>query len=218
MATDKPGCLAVLVGLFRAGARVEEVSEAKVLPYRLRDDFLSRAERSFLGVLHSVTRDTYVICPKVNLADIFFVARPNENQVYRNKIDRKHIDFLLCDPATMRPRIGIELDDSSHQRIERQVRDEFVGQVFEAGGLPLLRFPVRTGYNPAEIKERLGELDRADAPSPRPVSPTEGDVPICPKCGITLVLRTAGRGANTREPFYGCSNFPRCRETVALPR
>ncbi len=32
----------------------------------------------------------------------------------------------------------------------------------------------------------------------------------CPKCGGTLVLRTARRGANAGNHFYGCSNYPRC--------
>ena len=33
----------------------------------------------------------------------------------------------------------------------------------------------------------------------------------CPKCGGTLVLRTAKRGANSGNQFYGCSNYPKCR-------
>ncbi|MBQ3128817.1 MAG: NERD domain-containing protein [Clostridia bacterium] len=34
---------------------------------------------------------------------------------------------------------------------------------------------------------------------------------ICPKCGGKLVLKTASRGANAGNQFYGCSNFPKCR-------
>ncbi len=33
----------------------------------------------------------------------------------------------------------------------------------------------------------------------------------CPKCGASLVLRTATRGANAGNQFYGCSNYPKCR-------
>ena len=32
----------------------------------------------------------------------------------------------------------------------------------------------------------------------------------CPKCGAQLVLRTAKRGANSGQQFYGCSNYPKC--------
>ena len=34
---------------------------------------------------------------------------------------------------------------------------------------------------------------------------------ICPKCGGQLVLRTAKKGENAGNQFYGCSNFPKCR-------
>ena len=34
---------------------------------------------------------------------------------------------------------------------------------------------------------------------------------ICPKCGKELVLRTAKKGSNSGNNFYGCSGFPKCR-------
>lgn len=33
----------------------------------------------------------------------------------------------------------------------------------------------------------------------------------CPKCNGDLVLRTANRGSNIGNQFYGCSNFPKCK-------
>ena len=33
----------------------------------------------------------------------------------------------------------------------------------------------------------------------------------CPKCNGNLILRTATRGANAGNQFYGCSNYPKCR-------
>lgn len=34
---------------------------------------------------------------------------------------------------------------------------------------------------------------------------------ICPRCGKPLVLRTAKKGTNAGQQFYGCSGFPNCR-------
>ncbi|SFQ38390.1 Topoisomerase DNA binding C4 zinc finger [Lachnospiraceae bacterium XBB1006] len=34
---------------------------------------------------------------------------------------------------------------------------------------------------------------------------------VCPRCGGTLVLRTARKGKNAGNQFYGCSNYPECR-------
>lgn len=37
----------------------------------------------------------------------------------------------------------------------------------------------------------------------------------CPRCGGKLVLRTAKKGANAGNSFWGCSNFPKCRYVEA---
>lgn len=33
----------------------------------------------------------------------------------------------------------------------------------------------------------------------------------CPKCNEMLILRTAARGTNAGNQFYGCSNYPKCK-------
>jgi hypothetical protein len=114
-----PGCLAGLLRLLgikpRQAARIETPEPDGALPYRLRDDFLSNAEASFYQVIQGMLGGYLTVCPKVSLSDILYVPRRNENyQAYHNKIDRKHVDFLICEPKTMRPRFAIELDDASH--------------------------------------------------------------------------------------------------------
>jgi len=37
--------------------------------------------------------------------------------------------------------------------------------------------------------------------------------PVCPECGSKMVLRTARKGKNAGNQFWGCSTFPRCRGT-----
>ena len=38
----------------------------------------------------------------------------------------------------------------------------------------------------------------------------------CPYCGGRLILRTAKKGGNAGNQFYGCSNYPKCRYTRGL--
>lgn len=193
------------------------------LPFKLRDDFLSNAEISFCQVLRSVVGDRAVVCPKVNLGDLFFVATGDhrKNRALANRVDRKHVDFLLCESKTMRPVLGIELDDKSHDRADRQTRDQLVETVFKAAGLPLSRFAVKSGYSPIEIQSQIMPHFSDQAPglsSPgRPTVPTgapSDSTPACPKCGSKMILRTAKSGANAGGQFWGCSNFPRCRSLV----
>lgn len=222
---QKPGCLATVLSWFgvklgASGVTTFQQSQVDDLPYRVRDDFLSPAERSFYQVLNMAVGSQAVVCPKVNLSDVFFVVRPNENMSYRGRIAQKHIDFLVCQPGTIRPLAGIELDDSSHSRPDRQTRDEFVDQVFEAAGLPLVRFSARSGYNPNEIAERLAqyigmpESALQPAGSSRPASSPVA--PLCPKCGVPMVVRTVKGGEHQGKQFYGCPNYPQCRQVLPL--
>lgn len=192
-------------------------------PYKIRDDFLSPAELSLYHVLTHVAGMKAVVITKVRLADLFYVQRPHENRSAFNRIAQRHVDFVLCHPRTMRPLLGVELDDASHARKDRIERDECMNRAFSAAGLPLLRIPVQRAYNARELEEKIdGYLVGPAASQPdialtppllditledRPVNTP----PTCPKCGETMVLRKGARGARVGETFYGCPNYPRCR-------
>lgn len=53
---------------------------------------------------------------------------------------------------------------------------------------------------------------------PQPVSSEalEPETPPCPLCGSTMILRTAKRGAQAGNRFWGCSTYPKCRGTLAV--
>ena len=198
-----------------------EKSSGKIeYPYLVRDDFLSPAELSFYLVLKSSISEMALVFPKVSLGDLFYtkLRDPSKFRTYTNKIDRKHVDFLLCDPKTVRPILGIELDDKSHQRPERQERDEFVRNVFLAAKLPLIRVPVRHSYSVAELSSLLHPfLDIKGMSVPLSAVTQNANIPpACPKCGVEMVLRTAKTGNNQGEKFWGCSNYPQCRGIVKL--
>jgi restriction system protein len=52
-------------------------------------------------------------------------------------------------------------------------------------------------------------------PSPAPAMPTEARsvTPSCPVCSKTMVQRTAKKGVNAGQVFWGCSGYPACRGT-----
>jgi len=47
---------------------------------------------------------------------------------------------------------------------------------------------------------------------------TEGDytTPTCPSCGVKMVQRTASKGRSEGSNFWGCRNYPRCRQTFRM--
>jgi len=48
-----------------------------------------------------------------------------------------------------------------------------------------------------------------------PPAPVSAESPPCPKCGGTMVMRTARRGASAGGSFWGCRSYPSCRGTRA---
>jgi ssDNA-binding Zn-finger/Zn-ribbon topoisomerase 1 len=45
-------------------------------------------------------------------------------------------------------------------------------------------------------------------------APTEPDeTPFCPACGKVMMLRTARRGKNAGNKFWGCPDYPGCKGT-----
>jgi hypothetical protein len=242
---ENPGCLTVLLGWLGLAPKPKQAEKEASFPYHQRDDFLSPAEISFYHVLQSMVGDEAVVCPKWSLGDLFYAATGDygQNRSWMNRVDRKHVDFLVCDPGSMRPTLAVELDDASHERAQRQERDQFVDRVFSAAGLPLARIPAQAQYNTDEVKAQLrqameqatseasptrenGTASQAQPQTASQVEPgaeaqpegqDETAPPTCPTCGAPMVLREVKRnGPRQGEKFWGCPNFPKCRGTRDL--
>lgn len=120
-------------------------------PYKLCDSLLTPTEMQFYVILREATDAT--ICVKPRMADI--LKAPRDDRASFARISQKHTDFILCDPATMRPILAVELDDKSHERADRRARDEFVDKAMQAAKLPILHVKVRQRYDLAELRASI---------------------------------------------------------------
>ncbi|MBU4536718.1 DUF2726 domain-containing protein [Patescibacteria group bacterium] len=106
--------------------------EKEILPYYKKKHLLTYRENKFFRVLEEVIGEQYYIFPQVNLDKIVSIENNySYDYTYRNKINRKSVDFVLFDKQSILPILVIELDDSTHQRESRKERDIFVNKVFE---------------------------------------------------------------------------------------
>jgi hypothetical protein len=126
---------------------------------------LTPAERSFFGVLQQAVASDYQIFAKVRLADIVRPVRnPNRSgwQSAFNRITGKHVDFVLCDSLRLGVVAVIELDDRTHEKFERGVRNGLVDSALADAHIPVLRVSARQSYSPAQIREQVQSLFRSD--------------------------------------------------------
>jgi hypothetical protein len=186
------------------------------LPYRLRETFLSTREMALFRVLQTMVKRHYVICPKVSLNDIFYIVRPNENVHFFNKIFRKHVDFLLCEPDTLKPAIGIELVKPVGRKETRET-DQFMEDLFLSAGLPLVHIPSSDRYNESDLVELI-QLALVKVKESKPLrASTEADsVPMCPVCDRMMVLRIHRNGPSAGTKYYGCIDSPACSGVVEI--
>jgi len=220
------GVIAILVVLFfvvKKPAKDALQSNAGDLPCKKRDDFLSAAELSFYRTLGTFLQNKAVICPKVAIKEVVFIPKSvgKDYMKYFNWVSKKHVDFVLCDAVSMQVVCAVELDDKSHQKEARKQRDEFVDRVFETAKIPLFHIFAKTGYTAGEFDSILNCFTiQAQTSVSVPIQENiqvediqpDSSIPLCPKCGIPMIKRKAMQGANAGNEFYGCSNYPKCRE------
>ena len=219
--------IGVLIVLFfvvkKPSSKDAPQNENVTLPYKKRDDFLSASELSFYRTLGTFLESKAIICPKVAVKEIVFIGNGvgKDYMKFFNYIAKKHVDFVLCDARTMQVICAVELDDKSHQREARRQRDAFIDRVFATSQIPLFHIKAQSGYTKEDFKEILNcflpeeptKLDIADEIAIKTETlQEETNSPICPKCSILMVKRKATQGANSGKEFYGCSNYPKCRE------
>lgn len=161
-------CLVAIV-LFALKAKLG--GKAEGLFFEARGYLFTPAERSFLGVLEQALDSRCRVFGKVRLGDIVKPAKGLSNSkraTALNKINQKHVDFVVCSAADLAVIGVVQLDDQSHGREGRAGRDEFVDQALAGAKIPVIRFSAKKGYAVQEVRAKLVEVFKLAAESPVP--------------------------------------------------
>lgn len=142
----------------RGGEDVTATPTVSKLPYKKQQYLFSKPENEFFRLLRKALEgQDLVVFGKVRLSDVLAVSGNKDRQKYWNKIQAKHVDFLICNEEYFNPLAAVELDDSSHERPDRVQRDDFLNKAFDSAELPLLRLPVRFSYSLKEVRQKVFE-------------------------------------------------------------
>lgn len=71
----------------------------------------------------------------------------------------------------------------------------------------------------AQLEQMIASVQRSQRDATVQVEKRVTEVakpPACPQCGALMIKRTARRGSNAGQAFWGCSQFPACRGTRTL--
>ena len=130
-------------------------SENLVNIYRPKD-LMTNCEKEFYDKIKDL-EEIYRIIPQINLATI--IQRESDKR-YQNELYR-NIDFAIFSKDYSKLRLLIELNDSSHNKKERIIRDKKINKICYQAGIRLLTFytnsPNKKEY---VIKRILDEIDK----------------------------------------------------------
>ena len=126
------------------------------LPYAKKSYLMTNAEREFFFILERAVHGRYYVIPQVQLSNLVQVVKTKKwEYALRNRINRKSVDFVLFNKEYFTPQIVIELDDSSHLREDRKIRDNFVDSVLNKVGIKIIHIKTAYQYNLNEIENML---------------------------------------------------------------
>lgn len=154
--------IAILFILFFLGRELSKKGRyqyTKTYQYIKKQHLLRKDEAEFLRILEQIIDNRYYIFPQVHISSI--VEHKINGQNWKgalSHIDRKSVDYLVCDKQYLSPILGIELDGSSHSEEDRISRDTVVERVFKDINLPLLRIDVRDRSNIEFIQGEIAKI------------------------------------------------------------
>ena len=124
-------------------------SKKKEARYYLKQSLLTQTEIEYFTVLEYYFGKDYRVLPQVNLASII----DKEGEGFRNELFR-NVDFGIFD-EDFRPIVLIEINDDTHLRKDRIIRDEKVNLIAKKARIPLVTFWTRDGFDREKIYNEI---------------------------------------------------------------
>ncbi|MFA5353652.1 MAG: DUF2726 domain-containing protein [Thermodesulfovibrionales bacterium] len=84
----------------------------------------------------------HIILSQVQLSRLLGVKKGNSYQAWYNRINRMSADFVVCNKDSSVVAV-VELDDSTHQREDRQVADAKKNKALDSAGIPVIRWQAK---------------------------------------------------------------------------
>src|ERR1035437_7044871 len=113
--------IALAIKFFSNNSREkEEVKKKPLYKYTRKDFLISRPEHEFFDILVEILENKYHVFTQVHLPTI--LDHKIKGQTWKaafSHINGKSVDFVICDKAYIKPLLVIELDDKSHDRLDR---------------------------------------------------------------------------------------------------
>ena len=149
-------------------ARVDSTKTADIRKsnyrYYSRKYLMTEQENQFYHRLYSLVGRYWYIAPQINLSALLNhkVKGQNWSAAFRH-INGKSVDYVLISKKSGEIICAIELEDATHNRESRIVRDEEINRLFSEANIPLARFRNAEKLKDREILDTIRATLRGDS-------------------------------------------------------
>ena len=149
------GILLVIIGiavLYRVASTPQKYKLADGVHYAKKKSIMSAAELEFFELLkRTVDLRKFDVLPQIALAAVIDKV---SGGAFRNELFRI-ADFLIVTRRNYAPVTLVELNDASHKKDERRLRDEKVNAICSSAGLPVVTIDIQDAFNADYVKKAL---------------------------------------------------------------
>jgi hypothetical protein len=125
--------------------------------FEIREKFLSDIELSCYRLLCETLGDRGIVCPKPRVLESLRVLNAPKYLDDAMRIERKHVDFLVCDYESGHPLCAVQIDWWNEELGCYRSREHLLEQAFSRAGLPVAY--IRSNQIPcvAELRQQIGD-------------------------------------------------------------
>ena len=141
----------------RAGGSEEKVALKSEVRRERPKPLLTEHERRFYGAMCRALGEVDLhVMAKVNLDDVIRTGGLSRQASHRfekakSKLDRKHVDFVVCSGDSLNVVAVARLDPKSRLRPLQRLMQGRVDEALDAAGIPVVHFPATKSYRDEAI-------------------------------------------------------------------
>lgn len=129
--------ISIVVGIFRSKSKTPKDESKEAWPFFPKPP-MSRPEQVLYFRLVKALPEQIVLA-QVQLSRILGVKKGHSFKYWYNRINRMSADFVVCNKDSRIVAV-IELDDSSHERVDREIADAKKDKALASAGIPIIRW------------------------------------------------------------------------------
>lgn len=127
--------------------------------YQGKTHIMTKREENFFLLLCDIFRDKCYIIPQVHLSAL--LEHRIKGQSWKgafSHINGKSVDYVLLRSRDLSVLCAVELDDSTHDKVERMERDREVGWMLGLADIPLVRLRTPENMSKQEIVDAFAKI------------------------------------------------------------